>query len=235
MNGGGGYIKLFRQLIDWEWYRDTNTFRVFLHLLLIANYEDRVCVGVNVPRGSAVITLPEISSELNLTVQQTRTALAHLKNTGEITVHPYNKFSVVEVRNYEKFQGGRYQQTNQQPNNSQNNRQSTDKSTDKKGCEKPVVDTKNGTAEKSGNRQNNSQSTGRADGNQQTEQQSLNIIKENKEIRNKEINNFKKKEEKEGRAQGQALSEGGSAALHLNLEEAQRKAACGELKVRKRG
>lgn len=184
---GGGYIKLFRQLVDWRWYRDTNTFRVFMHLLLIANYDDRVCLGVDIPRGSAVFTLPELSSALDLSIQQTRTALSHLKSTGEITVRTYRKFSVVDIQNYDKFQGG----------NRQSNSQPAEKSTDKP----------------------------------QEEQQTAIHYKRNKK---KEIinNNIKKKE---GRAQGQALSEGGSGALHLNLEEAQRKAACGELKVRKRG
>lgn len=36
-----GWIKLHRKLINWEWYQDTNVKVVFLHLLLIANHEDK--------------------------------------------------------------------------------------------------------------------------------------------------------------------------------------------------
>ena len=35
-----GYIKLFRSMTKWEWYSDTNTKAVFLHLLLNANLEE---------------------------------------------------------------------------------------------------------------------------------------------------------------------------------------------------
>ena len=30
---GSGYIKLYRSLLNWEWYDDINTKTVFLHLL----------------------------------------------------------------------------------------------------------------------------------------------------------------------------------------------------------
>ena len=33
------YIKLFRKMLTWEWYGDTNTTRVFLHILLNAQYQ----------------------------------------------------------------------------------------------------------------------------------------------------------------------------------------------------
>ena len=32
-----GYIKLYRSLLDWEWYDDTVTKCLFLHLLLTVN------------------------------------------------------------------------------------------------------------------------------------------------------------------------------------------------------
>lgn len=35
-----GYIKLYRSLLDWEWYDDTVTKCLFLHLLLTVNAYD---------------------------------------------------------------------------------------------------------------------------------------------------------------------------------------------------
>ena len=37
----GGFIKIHRSLLEWEWYQDTNTKTVFIHLLLTANYKDK--------------------------------------------------------------------------------------------------------------------------------------------------------------------------------------------------
>ncbi len=34
-----GFIKIHRSLIDWEWYTEPNTFRVFIHLLMLATHK----------------------------------------------------------------------------------------------------------------------------------------------------------------------------------------------------
>jgi hypothetical protein len=36
-----GWIKIHRSILEWEWYEDTNTFRLFMHLILKANHKDR--------------------------------------------------------------------------------------------------------------------------------------------------------------------------------------------------
>ena len=110
-----GFIKIDRKIVDWRWYSDANTMRVFLHLLLIANYEDKPFEKVIIRRGEAVISYPKLARELKLSIQQARTAIEHLKTTGEITVTSHSKFSVVTVINYDKYQTA----------NRQNNRQST--------------------------------------------------------------------------------------------------------------
>lgn len=99
-----GYIKLHRKLLNWEWYRDANTTRVFLHLLLIANYGESRYRGVEIHPGQAVIGRRSLSNALGLTEQQVRTALEHLKSTNEITIKSTNKFSVVTVVNWSFYQ-----------------------------------------------------------------------------------------------------------------------------------
>ena len=46
-----GWVKLHRQLLDWEWYTDINTKVVFLHCLIKANWEDKRWRGVVIKRG----------------------------------------------------------------------------------------------------------------------------------------------------------------------------------------
>ena len=33
------WVKLFEKITEWEWYKDSNTARVFFHLLVKANYK----------------------------------------------------------------------------------------------------------------------------------------------------------------------------------------------------
>ena len=100
-----GYIKLFRSMTSWEWYQDANTTRVFLHLLLNANWEDSRYRGYEIPRGSVVTGLHSLSESLGISVKSVRTALKHLKSTGEVTIKTTNRFSIVTIANWEKFQG----------------------------------------------------------------------------------------------------------------------------------
>lgn len=40
MANKGNYIIIHRRIMDWEWYRNGNTFRVFMHCLLRANWKE---------------------------------------------------------------------------------------------------------------------------------------------------------------------------------------------------
>ena len=98
------YIKLFRKMLTWEWYKDTNTTRVFLHILLRANYKPSRYRGMDIGAGECVFGRKQWSEELGLTEQQIRTALYHLKSTNEITIKTTNKFSIVKVEKWAFWQ-----------------------------------------------------------------------------------------------------------------------------------
>lgn len=99
-----GFIKLHRRMLDWEWYHDVNTKVVFLHLLLTANIKDEKWKGEEIKRGSRIASYSSLSKELGLSVQSIRTALEHLKSTGEVTIQSTAKYSIVTVLNYNAYQ-----------------------------------------------------------------------------------------------------------------------------------
>ena len=101
---GHGFVKLDRRILDWEWYRDLNTCRLFFHLLLRANWKDGRFQGVEIPRGSLVTSYNNLAAETGLSVKNIRTALKHLETTGEVAVNRHPKFSVVTVNNYSLYQ-----------------------------------------------------------------------------------------------------------------------------------
>lgn len=101
---GGGYIKLHRKLTKWEWYHNANTFRVFIHLLLTANYEPRRFEGKVIDIGQRATSISKLSKELKLSVQSIRTALNHLKSTGELTIATTSKYTIITINNYVSYQ-----------------------------------------------------------------------------------------------------------------------------------
>lgn len=99
-----GYIKLHRKMLTWEWYTDANTFRVFMHCLFMANWKDARFKGYEIPRGSFVTSYPQLARQTKLSVKNVRTALEHLKTTGEVAVKTTSQFSIITVNNYCKYQ-----------------------------------------------------------------------------------------------------------------------------------
>lgn len=99
-----GFIKIHRKIIEWEWYSDTNTFRVFLHLLLTANFENKKWQGIEIARGQLITSLEKLAKSTSLSIQQVRTALDKLKLTHEITMKTTNAYSFITLTNYNLYQ-----------------------------------------------------------------------------------------------------------------------------------
>ena len=112
------YIKLSRNILEWEWWHDINTFRVFIYLILKANWKDGTWKGVLVKRGSYISSLDKLAEDTDLTRDEVRTVIKHLKNTKEITTHATRKYTVFTVVNYDLYQNNPTQITTQTPNNS---------------------------------------------------------------------------------------------------------------------
>jgi hypothetical protein len=117
-----GWIKMFRLFLEWEWYGDTNMVRVFLHLLLKANFEDKRWCGMVIKRGQLVTSSLALAEETHLSRQRVRTCLSRLEHTGEISIKSTNKFSIITICKYGNYQAtnvGNQPTTNQQPTNNQ--------------------------------------------------------------------------------------------------------------------
>ena len=123
----GRFIKLYDKILNWEWARYPHTFALFIYLLLKANYKDTVLHGVVIRRGQLVTSLPKLATDTGLSIQQTRTAIARLISTGEITDKSNPHYRIITIVKYDEYQSATGKITdNQQTNNRQSNRQSTD-------------------------------------------------------------------------------------------------------------
>ena len=114
------WIKLSRKILDWRWFTDANTFRVFIYLLLKANIEDKDFLADTIRRGEVATSIGNIAKTLGISYQNTRTALSHLKSTGELTITRKPKYLVISITNYDLYQQSNNQLTiNQQSTNNQ--------------------------------------------------------------------------------------------------------------------
>ena len=125
--GNDSWISIHRKLLDWCWYKDINVKTLFLHLLLKANYKEKVWNGIEVNRGQLITSIEHLSEETGLTVQQTRTALRKLLTTNEITSKTTNKFTVITIENYELYQNVNNKITNKITDNATINQQQLNK------------------------------------------------------------------------------------------------------------
>jgi hypothetical protein len=114
-----GWIKLHRQITDWEWYDDHNTFRLFMHLLLKANHKERSYRGVKIEVGCVMTGRELLSKETGLSVQQIRTCLERLKSTNEITIKSDKQGTIIQVVKYKDYQVTTNESTTNQPTSNQ--------------------------------------------------------------------------------------------------------------------
>lgn len=100
-----GWVKLHRQLLEWEWYTDANVSRLFIHCLLKANHKNGSWKGIKINRGQFITSLDRLSAETSLSKSQLRTALKKLKSTREIAHESTSQHTVITVNCYDSYQG----------------------------------------------------------------------------------------------------------------------------------
>jgi hypothetical protein len=91
----------------------------------MAQHGERKYRGEILQRGELVTSVPTIMKDTKLSEQQTRTCIKRLKSTGEITCKSTNKYTIITICNYDRYQGENSEANGQ--NNGQTNTQATDK------------------------------------------------------------------------------------------------------------
>ena len=98
------FIKIDRNILRWRWFKNTNTLIVFIWLLIEANVSDHDFEKTTIHRGQVATSVRSIGIACGLTTQEVRTALSHLKSTGEITINSCNRYQVITIVNYKLYQ-----------------------------------------------------------------------------------------------------------------------------------
>lgn len=104
MANNQGWVKIHRQILEWEWYDEPNTFRLFFHLLIKANHKQKNYRGEIIKVGQIMTGLQLLSLETKLSIQKIRTSLNKLELTNEITIKSSTQGTIIQIVNYEKYQ-----------------------------------------------------------------------------------------------------------------------------------
>lgn len=99
-----GWIKYFRKIEDWSFYKDYKTKHLFEHCLIKANTSEKEWNGVTIPRGSFITSTKHLSEETGLTVKEVRNCLEKLKHAQNVASKGTNKYTLISVVNYEVYQ-----------------------------------------------------------------------------------------------------------------------------------
>lgn len=100
----GNWIKLFRKLKEWGWYTDPHTFRLYMHLLLTVNFEEKEWRGIVVLPGQRICGRKKLAEELDLTEQNIRTSLNNLISTKEITKQIAKGYTLITICKWSEYQ-----------------------------------------------------------------------------------------------------------------------------------
>lgn len=150
-----GYVKIFRSILEWEWVGSANMLGFWVYLLMKAETSPRKWKGMVIERGQIVTTIKELADESGLSVQQIRTILGRLSVTNEITNKTTNKFTIITICKYDRYNG--VENDDQQTKQQTSNKRATNKITNKKNSETPVNTAIEALPKTQSNKQNNKQ------------------------------------------------------------------------------
>jgi hypothetical protein len=148
MKDGGNYIKIYRKMLDWEWYSDPFTKSLFLHLLVKANWKKGVWKGITVERGQLITGRQTLAVETGIKESTIERHLKRLQKSGEIEQETNNKFRLITICKYDEYQARENEVEQQTDNKRTTNGQQTDTIEEGKEGKKEKKTTNSGVKER---------------------------------------------------------------------------------------
>ncbi len=94
------WIKLSRDIINWQWYHDDNAKSVFLHIALSVRWKEGFVGNTKLNAGEMLTTQCELAERLGKSRYQIRTALDALKSSGAIQCTSAKGKTLIKVSKY---------------------------------------------------------------------------------------------------------------------------------------
>lgn len=100
----GNWIKIDRKIVNWEWYSDIKVTKLWLHILVKANYKDNTWRGITIKRGQLLTSREKLAVGAGISVSAVRRCLNSLQSTNEITIKTTNNYTLITICNYDSYQ-----------------------------------------------------------------------------------------------------------------------------------
>ena len=122
-----GWVKLYRSGLDNELFKNSTTWHVWMYCLLKATHKPIKSFvsgkSIELQPGQFIFGRKKASIETGLSEQNVRTAIKHLISTRNITIKSTNKYTIITIVNWDRYQV-QEDEVNQQ-NNQKSNQQLT--------------------------------------------------------------------------------------------------------------
>lgn len=92
-----------KDMMNWEWYSDSATVHLFIHLVLIAEIEDREWRGLTIKRGQTSDSLSMLSNSTGVSIKKIRARLEVLEESGLIARSLSNHRSIITIIDYDSY------------------------------------------------------------------------------------------------------------------------------------
>lgn len=118
-----GWLKLYRSILDSAVFQDAEVLKVWIWLLCNVSFEqhDTVCYGkvIHLKPGQIATGRKKIAQCTDFNENKVYRALTTLKSLGNIEIKSTNKYSIITVVNWDKYQDENVKRTSsEQQNNS---------------------------------------------------------------------------------------------------------------------
>lgn len=101
---GSGWIKLHREILEWEWWDDDRMVKMFIYLLLSCNANHRRINGIEVNPGEIIVGRKMLADKLHFPERIVRSTLDKLVLTGEISKWTNNHYTKIKITNWDRYQ-----------------------------------------------------------------------------------------------------------------------------------
>lgn len=99
-----GFIVLDRAIEDWQWWGDMNGLGLWIHILHNANWKDGWFMGNRISRGSFATSIKSLAEETDLSESTVKRWLKKFESAHQISTKATNRYTVITVINYAKYQ-----------------------------------------------------------------------------------------------------------------------------------